>query len=415
MAARIEPSIHELPRVTSRFTDRSAKSTIAFVLNHRFYCVGGTYFGDLPNLMDLLLALRSKVDDLVLCVPTAVVDEPPYWTLPVPSAFSIQELPYYGSHVDLLLHSPLLTMRLVWRIVRSCRRWDAVGAVAPSGFGLFTVLLALAARRRVFLLIRGDVIASLQGENQGSVLRRTLVLAAMLPLDIITRALTKAGVRCFAFGPALVEKYSGRRVHALQGYARTEIASPPVPPLHDETRLAKVLYVGRLTGEKGVDILLHAIRALSDSGVTVQATIVGDGQARSTLTELAQDLEVAEQVTFRRYVKDSTQLRELYLEHGVVVLPSRTEGLPSVLLEAMALGRVVVASDVGGIPYLLNSGEDGVLVPSEDPDALAEAIRKLLASPAEAFRLAETALERSRTRSAESEASMILESVLGTE
>jgi glycosyltransferase involved in cell wall biosynthesis len=133
--------------------------------------------------------------------------------------------------------------------------------------------------------------------------------------------------------------------------------------------------VGRLSPEKGYDVLLNAL-AEADG---FHLALVGSGPLRTELEELAASLGVSDRVTFTGWVKDSRAWIEAY---DVFVLPSRSEGLPLTIIEAMLAERPVVATDVGGVPELLETGRTGVIVPSEDAPALATAITGLVTDPA---------------------------------
>jgi glycosyltransferase involved in cell wall biosynthesis len=121
----------------------------------------------------------------------------------------------------------------------------------------------------------------------------------------------------------------------------------------------EVLYVGRLSEEKGIRELAEATRGLN-------LVVAGDGPLRSLLPDA---LGFIPHVEAQRLLARAT----------VVVLPSRREGLPMALLEALAQGRAVVATPVGGIPSLVEDGVTGLLVPHGDPRALRAAVERLLA------------------------------------
>ncbi len=124
---------------------------------------------------------------------------------------------------------------------------------------------------------------------------------------------------------------------------------------------------------KGVDMLLRAI-ALIASDVSA-VCIAGDGHLRSELTALRDDLGLASKV---RFVGSTDDVRGLMRRARVLVLPSRWEGLPMVLLEGMEAAMAIVATSVGGIPEAIEDRVSGILVPPEDPQALAGGIAKLL-------------------------------------
>ena len=150
----------------------------------------------------------------------------------------------------------------------------------------------------------------------------------------------------------------------------------------DQRHPRRVLAVGRLSPEKGYDDLLRAVAELRGRGVDLELEIVGDGPERGALTALARGLQIAQHVTFRGWLAFD-DVRRAMRQAAVLAQPSTTEGLPTVVEEAMALGTPVVASRVGGIPELLDDGRCGVLVPPSDVRALANALEALLANPAQ--------------------------------
>ena len=165
------------------------------------------------------------------------------------------------------------------------------------------------------------------------------------------------------------------------------MAMQPAPgPSYD------VIAVGNLRDDqKGIDILLHALAAIK--GVFGRAIVVGDGPARAGLEELCLRLGLQGLVEFHGA---SSQVPRLLARARLFVLPSRYEGMPNALLEAMAVGLPVIATDVGGVTDIVTNGANGVIVPAENPAALAEAIVLLLQDDELAGRLATAAQARVR-------------------
>ena len=133
--------------------------------------------------------------------------------------------------------------------------------------------------------------------------------------------------------------------------------------------------IGRLSAEKGIDVLLRAVRVLHDHGTRASLLIAGDGPERETLTKLRDELGLGESVHFLGAVHP---IAALYPHLDVVVLSSRTEGLPNVLLEALAADRAVVATRVGAIPEVLTDPEAGEIVAPESVSELADGIARAL-------------------------------------
>ena len=138
----------------------------------------------------------------------------------------------------------------------------------------------------------------------------------------------------------------------------------------------RLVYVGRLHQQKGLDVLLRAMRLLSDDpDRTLRLRLVGDGPARGDLTALAERLGLNERVTF---CGQSDQVMEELAAADVFVLPSRAEGLSNALLEAMAAGLPAVVSDVPGNVDVVEHERNGLLFRAEDPQALADCLAALL-------------------------------------
>lgn len=153
-------------------------------------------------------------------------------------------------------------------------------------------------------------------------------------------------------------------------YRPSERASQPV-----------VLTVARLDEQKGHHYLLEAAVQVPEA----QFVLAGDGPLRASLEAQARALGVERQVRFLGYRKD---ISDLLAKCDVFVLPSLYEGLPLSILEAMWAGKPVIATQIGGSDEAVIAGETGILIPPADPDALATAIRTILADPSLAQRLA---------------------------
>jgi len=152
-----------------------------------------------------------------------------------------------------------------------------------------------------------------------------------------------------------------------------------------------VAVFGRLDPQKRQSDFLLAARQVHATRPDVRFMLVGDGPDRASLEQLAQQLGIADCV---RFAGHQTNVAALLQRTSVVVLSSVREGLPYVLLEALALARPVVATAVGGVPEVITHGETGLLVPPCNPSALAEGILWVLNNPAEAIRLGERGQER---------------------
>lgn len=202
-------------------------------------------------------------------------------------------------------------------------------------------------------------------------------------------------------GTSLAERISGAQfVRSVSRYGRGQlmlscvrdqwskllyfplgIDATDVPgPLRAMSSPPRLLCVGRLAPEKGQALLLEAIVALHRDGCPVQLRFAGDGPDRQWLEHRAAELGISSSVDFVGWV-DPHRIRDLYGETDLFVLPSLAEGIPIVLMEAMAMQLPCVAPRIAGIPELIEDGVDGLLFALADVNDLTKKIRTLLSSP----------------------------------
>lgn len=289
---------------------------------------------------------------------------------------NLRERPLRWLQVPFFLGAEALRMR---RLVRS-HRPDVVHLhwVVPQG-----VAALLGARRVPWVIttLGGDVYAlrnPLVVRLKRAVLRRARAVTTM---NAEMRAqLIEIGAR----PETTYVQPLGANLDAIRRAAEGEAQVP-----------GRLLFVGRLVEKKGLGVLLDAVRRLPQ-GLDWHLEVLGDGPLRAELTERASGLPV----TFGG-AASREELARAYARSTIVVVPSvpaasgDQDGLPTVLLEAMGSGRAVVASDLPGIDEAVTDGKTGLLVPPNDPEALAEALQGLLADGARRDEIARAARERS--------------------
>ncbi len=206
------------------------------------------------------------------------------------------------------------------------------------------------------------------------------------------RALPFWGARVIAVSPAvqrlLIERYgiSSKKVAMIMNGIAWD---PPAPQrLEEDARQFRIVWglpnhggpvlgtIARLAPLKGLETLLQAFHQLRASVPQARLLIVGDGPLKAELIRLAYALGEQEHVVFSGTIRSTAVPLRLM---DVFILASRKEAFGLAIVEAMAMERPVVASRVGGIPDVVEDGVTGLLVPPQDPDALARAVRSLLA------------------------------------
>jgi glycosyltransferase involved in cell wall biosynthesis len=161
------------------------------------------------------------------------------------------------------------------------------------------------------------------------------------------------------------------------------------PPLPLPEGAPLLLCVARLAPQKGVDVAIRALASIPDAVLLV----LGEGRERDRLEAVAQERGVAERVLMPGRVGD---VAALYRRADVLVHPARWEGFGLAMLEAMLAGKPVVAAHAASAPEIVVDGRTGVLVPPDDPDALARAVSSLLGDPSRRQIYGTLALARAR-------------------
>ena len=163
-------------------------------------------------------------------------------------------------------------------------------------------------------------------------------------------------------------------IHVVHCGLSNDYTSGSSPPISADPSLVTI---GRLSEQKGHWILLEAARLLAKDGVDFSLRLVGDGELRDDVDTAIRELDLADRVCVTGWATED-EVREALITSRALVLPSFAEGLPVVIMEALALRRPVIGTYVAGIPELVVPGECGWLVPAGDPVRLAEAMLSAL-------------------------------------
>ena len=223
------------------------------------------------------------------------------------------------------------------------------------------------------------------------------------PRDELRRKLSDATVvlTCTREGADELERHAGGTpVHLV--HHGTEI--PAVRPVREAPRgTPRVLSIGRLVPKKGHDLLIRAAAQLRDDGVAFQLRLVGDGVAWPALQRLVHELDVSDRVTFLGPLTPA-EVRQELAAAAVFALGCRQmpdgdrDGLPNVVMEAMAAELPIVSTTMAGVSEAIEDGRSGLLVAPEDPAALASALRRVLDDPALGLELGRGAGARVRAK-----------------
>jgi glycosyltransferase involved in cell wall biosynthesis len=374
-------------------------------MDFRYRKRGGELYAEMPFAL-FLAGLRPHFDGLVLLGRTAQGDEPAPHRLP--DGIELAELPGYESAASPLAVACALP-GTVRALVRTLRRVDAVLVFGPHPLSVLVVLLAVAMRKRVVLGTRQRYPDYVRHRHPG---RRGLALAARV-LEGVWRALGRA-LPMVAVGPDLARslRRSRRILEVTISLVRDEdVVTPEAALARSYDGPLRVLSVGRLDPEKNPLLLADVLARLAEPG-RWRLEVCGEGVDEPALAERLERLGVRDDAVLHGYVPVDDGLADLYRESHLLLHVSLTEGMPQVLYEAFAAGLPAVATEVGGVGA--GSERDAlVLVPPDDPDAAAAALRRVASDPALRERLVRSGLELARARTLDAECRRVAEFIGG--
>lgn len=326
--------------------------------------------------VDLIVPMRPGR----LGANAATIDVSRIRVLQLPSAGRGWQI--YTSHLPLIV---LGMVRLLWT---HRRQWDRVLIYEVQPLSQIWLALCRLARLPVILYIGGrheKAVLSRNGERRW--IMRSLVTGWSRWCSVVVPWLTRR-VPLVVTGGELVDIYaraSGAEIHnvASSSVMQSDIVAPADARQHQAQvdRTPTVLAVCRVTPIKGLEYLVMAVGELARRGIPIRLQIAGrhDGPYAGRLAEIAIECGVAQHVELLGPVSPGEQLRAVYDGAGVFVLPSLSEGTPKVILEAMSRGIPVIATEVGGIPDMIEHEVNGLLVPPGNSEELALALRRVLA------------------------------------
>ena len=301
----------------------------------------------------------------------------------------------------------------VWNTLPGC---DLVSLRIPTPLGIYAYVLAKILRRPIFLIVVGDLAGVSESVRVDNLKRAVYKVYLWIEEWLQTRMV--AGAPAFVNGQALYAKYNrpGRRVLLTTTSTISDadvIDRPDTGLAVDGHAPIRLLTVSRIDPRKGLRHLPPALADLVRRGHDVRLTVVGPTvgkmgeEERDRVLTSASEHGVADRIDFVG-ARTLPQVLAIARAHDLFVLPTLPgEGVPRVLLEAMASGLPVVVSDVAGVPTLVQDEVNGLLVPPADPPAIAAAVDRLIGDGDLRRRLIATGNRAARAHTADSHARKI--------
>jgi glycosyltransferase involved in cell wall biosynthesis len=361
-------------------------------------------------------ALARHVDEVVLCVPRRTEPFPGDAYRLVAENVALCPLPFFDRLPLFYRGLPRMLVTL-WR---ELPHWDLINLRIPTPLGIFAFVLAQLRRGTVFLLVVGDLAGVAQSVRADSAKR--VAYRAYLAIEERLQDWMVSRAPSFVNGQALYRKYNrpGRRVllTTTSTISRADVVEAhDLPPRRLGGSLAppvRLLCVSRVDPRKGLRYLPKAVADLVASGHDVRLTIVGPvvgtlgAEERSQVERDAATLDIGHRIDFVG-PKTLPEVLRLAREHDLFVLPTLPgEGVPRVLLEAMANGLPIVATDVAGVPTLIAHEVNGLLIPPAAPAELARALGRLIRDGDLRGRIVEHGLRVARAHTTDAHAHKIV-------
>jgi len=269
-----------------------------------------------------------------------------------------------------LARLPLMWLRNQRTLVPAIREADLVWLKLPASNSLLAAWACRASGTPRFAYVVGSAAAVVRAQSRSGLGGLAAGIAAAY-YDATTGWLARSG-------PAIrLDAELFTSVVDEADAAETPLEMPDHPP----GARWRVAWAGRLAAEKAVGDLLGSIASLRVSGRSVELLVIGDGPARAGLEERAERLGLTDAIVWAGYLADPAAYMAQLRTADLFVLPSRAEGVPKALVEAMAAGLPVVAARSGAVPAILGDAQRGLLVEPGDVDGLARAIALTIDDP----------------------------------
>ena len=300
--------------------------------------------------------------------------------------------------------------------------WDSIGKAdvvcvnIPEESGFLAAVVCKLKKKPLLVQVLGDWRVAVLFAGHPGIIRTIKSWFG----EWMTRVTVRAANLVFTQGQELFDKCAAMNPQATRSnlvhstVTEETFFQREIDSFHEPLR---ILTVCRLEAGKGLDVLASSIRDLLRSGLRLEWWCVGQGPSEQALKDLARSLGISESVRFAGYVPHGRDLFEFYRQADIFVLPSFHEGIPNVILEAMAHCMPIVATDVGSVRQVITNGVEGILLPAGEPQLLAAAIRRVANDHTAAGIMGKAAFRKAQSYKADSFAQQhrrLIETAFGT-
>jgi len=325
-----------------------------------------------------------------------------------PGKEHFSKLSYYKNIAKLIMQFPYYIFINYQVIKFYIKKIDHLLIAVPSPLSLYLVYLAKKNNKTISIFIRQETVELIRHRYPKSKL--PLITALFLEKLLTIFLKRNQNIPVFTFGTMITEKYKKITSNVIPiadtRYSLNDIISESDIKRIDWQCQIKLIFVGRIEKAKGIENLLETLKRIKE--YNFHLTIVGDGNFKSEYSALTKKLEINNNVSFTGFIPYGENLLSIIKEHDIFILPSLSEGLPQVILEAMACGILVLASNVGGIPLIVKNGFNGFTFNPNSDTELKEIILNLKESKFDNLLICREALKTASQYSSESQISILL-------
>jgi len=317
---------------------------------------------------------------VTICGPTKIIlDEDKLINLRIVENYKLNfvELPFWDSYLSFIKNFPFIFIPLLVRFISLVKSNQIVWIRLHSIAGIFLFIISKLFRKDVILFIAGNVkeVWKYNPKYLGYKIYITKLMVELL--DMISKFMIKNSLVTFVAGEELLEYYSEfPNVY----FAIDSIIEEEDIYYRKDLKLGETLnliYIGSFIPIKGVEYLIYAIKKLIRS-YNIKLKLIGTGPLEDKLRSMIEKLNLSESVFFLGYINSEEKLLEILKESDIIVIPSLYESFGRVILEAWASGVAIVATDVGGIKYLIKDGLNGLLIKPKSVDEIEGAIGRII-------------------------------------
>lgn len=355
------------------------------ILNDRhIYKKNKDYYSD-ETFSKFIWFFKKYYHKINVCVPIFKItnnEKPIYYKIPIDKDKIIEtEKTYpYKSVKEYYLKILIILIFNIPILIKAIKKSDAVFMRIPAMNSFLTTFLCLIFKKPIISYFVGDENEIIKTGTKYRGMNRKIALIISKFHNILYRKICRYSKVVFFISSELKKKYEN--YSDISYFIFTSLVE--TKDIHfkkdicDDIKPTKLLYVGGLRHEKGVEYLIRSIKYLIQEGFQIRLQICGIGPENMKLQTITNEMKINTFIDFLGFVPFGPKLSEIYNQNDIFILPSISDGVPKVLLEAMAEGLPIIATKVGGIPDIITDRENGILTAPASPYEIVKAIKLII-------------------------------------